>query len=157
MSRNSSKRVERSDWLAWRRGLFDRRATLERLPSFSDCAIQHPESVWRASTPRFMQVSASIRYASRDDWLLVKGRKYESQSKNRLSSSRSSRTHLVYGQLQNVTLLALQHCAGCTMATVLCRWHEGSWLSRSVAENRHNSPYHYYRAGRPRFSAVALR
>ena len=72
VARNSSKRVERSDWLAWRRGLFDRRATLERLPSFSDCAIQHPDGV-EGFDPKIMQVSASIRYASRGDWLLVKG------------------------------------------------------------------------------------
>ena len=111
VERNSSKRVERSDWLAWRRGLFDRRATLERLPSFSDCAIQHPDGV-EGFDPKIMQVSASIRYASRDDWLLVKGESTRAK-KSTIQFPQLANT-LVYGQLQS-DFAGLQHCAGCTM------------------------------------------
>ena len=38
-------------------------------PTFSDCAIQHPVGV-EGFNPRTMQVSASVRYALPDQWLL---------------------------------------------------------------------------------------
>ena len=121
VGRNSSKRVERSEWLAWRRGLFDQRATLERLPSFSDCAIQHPVGV-EDFDPRFMQVSASIRYTSGNDWLLVKG---ESTRVNPASSQFPQlATHLVYGRLRN-DFAGAQHCDGCKMAKASADGNKG--------------------------------
>ena len=111
VNRHSSARIERSEWLAWRNGLFAQRATLERLPTFSDCAIQHPVGVENFDF-RTMQVSATIRYTSDDDWLLIKG-----------ESTRVSRpsiqfpilaTKLVYGQLQSA-FEETHHCYACQM------------------------------------------
>ena len=112
VSRNSSKKIARSEWLAWRNGLFARRDKLERLPTFSDCAIQHPAGVENFD-PRIMQASAAIRYASSDDWLLVKG---EGTKVNRPSNQFPHlATRLVYGQLQN-DFAGSSHCEGCRMA-----------------------------------------
>ena len=112
VNRNSSARVARSEWLAWRDGLFARRATLERLPTFSDCAIQHPAGVENFN-PVIMQVSASIRYASVNDWLLVKG---ESTRFNPPSHQFPQlATDLVYGQLQR-DFAGAPHCEGCQLA-----------------------------------------
>ena len=114
VDRNSSARIKRSEWLAWRDGLFARRAELERLPTFSDCAIQHPKGVEDFDF-RFMQASASIRYASADDWLLVKG---ESTKVNRPSNQFPQlATQLVYGHLQR-DFARTGHCAGCQMTKV---------------------------------------
>lgn len=112
VDRNAAAFVRRSEWLAWRDGLFSRRASLERLPTYADCAIQHPIGVENFD-PRFMQVSAAIRYTLSEDWLLVKG-----------ESTRSSRpsiqfpqlaTQLVYGHLRTY-FAGPGHCAGCKMA-----------------------------------------
>jgi hypothetical protein len=72
VERHSHKIVERAEWTAWRDALYTRRANLERLPTFGDCAIQHPLGV-EGFDPRTMQVSAAVRYALPDDWLLLKG------------------------------------------------------------------------------------
>lgn len=112
VNRHSSARIERSEWLAWRDGQFARRAALERLPTFSDCATQHPIGVENFD-PRWMPVSASIRYTSSSDWLLVKG---ESTRVSRPSAQFPRlATKLVYGQLQN-DFAGVQHCQGCQMA-----------------------------------------
>ena len=85
---------------------------LERLPTFSDCAIQHPTGV-EGFDFRYMQVSASIRYASTDDWLLLKG---ESTRFNpAINQFPQLATRLVYGQLQR-DFAGAQHCEGCQMA-----------------------------------------
>lgn len=109
VARNSHSHVERAEWVAWRDHLHARRAGLARLPSFSDCAIQHPKGVEDFDF-RTMQVSASIRYATSDDWLLIKG-----------ESTRVTRpgvqfpalaTKLVYGQLRS-SFAGSAHCEGC--------------------------------------------
>ena len=70
VERNSHAVVTRVEWLAWKhlRG----GGQLSRVPTYSDCAIQHPSGV-EGFDPRIMQVSASVRYALADDWLLIKG------------------------------------------------------------------------------------
>lgn len=72
IARNSYDLRERTEWLAWRDLLYPRRAALARLPTFGDCAIQHPRGV-EGFDPRIMQVSAAIRYARPSEWLLIKG------------------------------------------------------------------------------------
>ncbi len=72
VSRNSYDLAERAEWISWRDNLHSRRRDLQRLPTFSDCAIQHPIGV-EGFDPRIMQVSASIRYTVPDYWLLIKG------------------------------------------------------------------------------------
>ena len=109
VGRNSHNRVERTEWIAWRDHLHARRSGLTRLPAFSDCAIQHPKGIEDFDF-RTMQVSASIRYAMPDDWLLIKG-----------ESTRVTRpgvqfptlaTKLVYGQLHS-DFFGSAHCEGC--------------------------------------------
>ncbi len=109
VARNSHNHVERAEWIAWRDHLHARRSLLPRLATFSDCAIQHPKGVEDFDF-RTMQVSASIRYAMSDDWLLIKG-----------ESTRVTRpgvqfpalaTKLVYGQLRS-SFSGSAHCEGC--------------------------------------------
>ena len=109
VSRNSSAVIQRAEWVAWRDGLYARRHTLARLPTYSDCAIQHPAGV-EAFNPVTMQVSATIRYAGSDDWLLVKG------ESTRLTPPGvqfpALATQLVYGRLRT-NFSAASHCDGC--------------------------------------------
>lgn len=61
----------RRDWLAWRDQVAVR--SLPRLPSFGDYAIQHPvydPPVYDGGPPN---VSASIRYAAEDHWVIMRG------------------------------------------------------------------------------------
>ena len=111
VDRNSSLRVPRSEWIAWRDGLYNHRAELKRLPTFSDSAIQHPVGV-EDFDPRFMQISATIRYTSNDDWLLVKGE----STRSNLPSNQFPQlaTQLVYGRLRN-DFAGEKHCTGCRM------------------------------------------
>ena len=113
-NRNSSARIERSEWLAWHDGLFARQATLERLPTFSDCAIQHPAGV-EGFDFRFMRPSATIRYTSANEWLLVKGESTKVVSPSIQFPQLATR--LVYGQLQRDFRTA-GHCEGCRLAKV---------------------------------------
>ena len=112
VNRNSSRRVERSEWLAWRDGLHSQRGQLERLPTFSDCAIQHPAGV-EGFDFRYMQSSATIRYTSAQDWLLVKG-----VGTNVISTTiqfPQLATQLVYGHLQS-DFKGTGHCRACQLA-----------------------------------------
>lgn len=109
VERHSYDYVERTDWHAWRDGLHARRLELPRLPTFSDCAIQHPIGV-EGFDPRIMQVSASIRYTLPDNWLLLKGE----STRHKLPSEQFPRlaTQLVYGHLKS-RFAGRRHCAGC--------------------------------------------
>jgi len=109
VARHSHDFVERADWLSWRDSLHSNRHVLQRLPTFSDYAIQHPAGV-EGFDPRIMQVSAAIRYTTDTHWLLVKG-----------ESTRSTRpgeqfpelaTRLVYGHLHRY-FAGANHCSGC--------------------------------------------
>ncbi|MDE2974372.1 MAG: beta family protein [Gemmatimonadota bacterium] len=71
VDRDSHAVVTRVEWLAWKR-LRDG-GRFSRVPTYSDCAIQHPSGV-EGFDPRMMQVSASVRYALADSWLLIKGK-----------------------------------------------------------------------------------
>lgn len=72
VERNSFLLVNRSEWIGWRDGLYANRENLARLPTYSDCAIQHPSGV-EGYDPITMAASAAARHASGDSWLLVKG------------------------------------------------------------------------------------
>ena len=72
VDRHSHLLVDRAEWIAWRDWLYVGRVGLERVPTFSDCAIQHPKGV-EGFDPAVMQVSAAARYGTGDSWLLVKG------------------------------------------------------------------------------------
>lgn len=109
VERNSHKLVERTEWIAWLNRLHARRGSLARLPTFSDCAIQHPAGV-EGFDPLTMQVSASIRYTLPEPWLLIKG---ESTRTTRPSLQFPNLAQkLVYGPLR-AFYCGERHCAGC--------------------------------------------
>lgn len=109
VQRNSEASVERADWLAWRNNLYSRRNSLERLPTFSDCAIQRPEGV-EGFDPVRMQVSASIRYSLGEEWLLIKGQSTRSKRPGEQFPELARR--LVYGNLRQ-NFYGADHCNGC--------------------------------------------
>ena len=110
VDRNSHAFIVRSDWMAWRDGLYANRAGIDRLPTYSDCVIQHPKGV-EGFDPIIMQVSASIRYTLEEHWLLVKG-----ESTRRTPPSiqfPSLASQLVYGILRG-RFAGQNHCSGCS-------------------------------------------
>lgn len=110
VARHAHALVERADWIAWREGLYDQRGAIPRLPTFSDCAIQHPKGI-EGFDPITMQVSASVRYTLTDDWLLIKG---ESTRRTPPSTQFPDLARkIVYGQL-NSHFAGAQHCTGCS-------------------------------------------
>lgn len=66
VDRNSHSSVERTEWLAWKNHLHDG-GRVRRIPTYSDCAIQHPSGV-EGFDPRIMQAHcegcASIKAAA---------------------------------------------------------------------------------------------
>lgn len=111
VNRHSHALVERAEWHAWRTGLYERRTHLRRLPTFSDCAIQHAAGV-EGFNPKTMQVSASIRYAVPDFWLLIKGQ--STKSKAAVVQYPALATKLVYGDLKSY-FAGNTHCHGCML------------------------------------------
>jgi hypothetical protein len=111
VERHSQLLVERGEWVAWRDGLHARRNDFARLPTFSDCGIQHPKGV-EGFDPITMKASAAIRYALPSEWLLIKGE----STKNALPSDQFPvlATRLVYGHLHG-SFLGPTHCRGCKL------------------------------------------
>ena len=102
--------VERTDWISWKENLYNRKNEFVRLPSFGDCVIQHPLGV-EGFDPRTMSVSASIRYARENDWLLIKGE--STRLTPAVAQFPELATMLVYGHLKSNFLAPPVHCAGC--------------------------------------------
>jgi T4 beta protein len=100
--------IDRTDWLSWRDGV---RAdtSLERIPTFSDSAIQHPRGV-EGFDPRVMPLPASIRYTTQEHWLRIKG--VDTKDESGTKQFRELATSLVYGHLSEHFSKAT-HCAGC--------------------------------------------
>jgi hypothetical protein len=109
VDRNSHDFVKREEWIAWRDHLQTERHNLSRLPTFSDCAIQHPAGV-EGFDPRIMQVSASIRYTLTDDWLIIKG--VSTRFTRPAAQFPALATRLVYGHLRHY-FAGPNHCDGC--------------------------------------------
>jgi hypothetical protein len=105
----SSSLVPRAEWLAWNQAFYSRRDHLDRLPTFSDCAIQHPDGV-EGFNPATMSVSASIRITQSDDWLLVKG--VSTDDIPAAVQFPQLATRLVYGELKPY-FHGAKHCTGC--------------------------------------------
>lgn len=68
--KNGEYEVFRTDWFHWLRG-FNEKRKLKRIPTFSDYTIQSP----RMPKPLdfIPNVSASIRYTSKDHWVIMRG------------------------------------------------------------------------------------
>lgn len=109
VQRNSHDLVERTEWLAWKSQLYGRRDGLQRLPTFSDCAIQRPEGV-EGFNPITMQASAAIRYSVEEEWLLIKGQ-----------GTRSARPSEQFPVLarklvsDSLSFYGSDHCKGCEL------------------------------------------
>lgn len=102
--------VERSEWLAWRNGLYAQREQLTRLPTYSDAGIQHPSGV-EGFNPVTMKPSAAIRYALPDEWLLIKGVSIKKASTKQQFPLLASR--LTNGSLKE-SFQGTAHCEGCS-------------------------------------------
>ncbi len=106
VGKNSQTTVERMEWNFWRHALYEQRANLARLPSFSDCGIQHRNGV-EGYNPKVMQSSAAIRFAAQTEWLLVKGESIQQQGGNQFKALARA--------VRDEPALAIDaaHCAGC--------------------------------------------
>lgn len=111
VERHSQSLVERGEWIAWRDGLHARRRSLTRLPTFSDCGIQHPKGV-EDFDPLKMKASAAIRYTLPDEWLLIKGESTKKTPPSVQFPTLANR--LVYGDLRG-SFSGLMHCRGCEL------------------------------------------
>lgn len=109
VDRHGSEIVERGEWRAWRDSLYPTRRSASRLPTYGDCAIQHPKGV-EGFDPRTMQVSAAVRYTLPDDWLLIKGESTRSVAAVEQFPRLAKR--LVYGDLR-AHFAGEKHCSGC--------------------------------------------
>ena len=137
VERHSHQLVERADWIAWRDNLHGRRGDLARLPSFSDCAIQHLRGV-EGFDPRTMQVSASIRYAREQDWLLIKGESTRDPGCPAFNFQELA-TRLVYGHLKHC-FSGPDHCSGCQSMKEAADGAPRYGSAGSVAAHRHYPP-----------------
>lgn len=110
VGKNAHLLVDRSEWVCWK-GLHSQRASLERLPTFSDCAIQHPDGV-EGFDPKTMAASAAARYTTGDSWLLVKG---ESTRVKKPSIQFQSIAKSIVTKKHGPYYSGAKHCAGCEM------------------------------------------
>lgn len=111
INRHSHDLIKRSEWISWRDYLHTRRQKLPRHPTFSDCAIQHPKGV-EGFDPRIMQVSASVRYTSGKNWLLIKGESTRNVPAKEQFPKLASL--LVFGHLKS-HFKGENHCKGCAL------------------------------------------
>lgn len=65
-------RIPRHDWHRYQLLAGEASTTGQRTPTFGDYAVAHPDPTLSIN-PRFMSISASLRYTSDDDWLVAKG------------------------------------------------------------------------------------
>jgi Beta protein len=113
VARQSYGLVDRSEWVCWRDSLYAQRKTMVRLPTFSDCAIQHIEGV-EGFDPRTMAASACARYAVGDHWLLVKG---ESTKKVRPTLQFPKIANRIVSNVHGRYYQGPTHCLGCENIT----------------------------------------
>jgi hypothetical protein len=109
VGRESHKHVERTEWRMWRDCMHANRRTMERLPTYSDCGIQHTKGV-EGFDPIKMQASATIRYTTEQDWLLIKGIGTRTTPPSQQFPGLANQ--LVYGGLRR-SFAGASHCSGC--------------------------------------------
>jgi len=109
VERHSHALVSRAEWIAWRDGLHARQSEIVRLPTYSDCAIQHPKGV-EGFDPRVMPMSAAIRYTASDNWLLIKGESVRRTPAREQYPDLAMQ--LAYGHLRS-RFSGVDHCHGC--------------------------------------------
>jgi len=109
VARASHDSVERMEWNMWRQDLHANRGTLTRLPTFSDCGIQHTKGVEDFDF-RTMQPSAAIRYTLDQVWLLIKGVSTKLTPPSQQFPGLADQ--LVHGHLSH-SFAGAGHCPGC--------------------------------------------
>lgn len=72
VDRHGSAEIARSNWTVWRDELRVQPLGPLGTPAFGDMCIQHPDGV-EGFDPKKMAVSATVRYATEDHWIIVKG------------------------------------------------------------------------------------
>jgi len=64
---------DRDDWMLYLQVAAARNPLQFELPGFFDNVVQNPDSVEVGVNPRFMSISAMLRYTTDDQWLIAKG------------------------------------------------------------------------------------
>ncbi len=123
VKRDSSGNFERSEWLSWRDNFYRNRHSLTRLPLFSDCAIQHPSGV-EGFDFRIHPVSAAIRYAQEESWLIIRGVSTKTPSKSAKEQFPRLADRLYSGSLKDL-YLGSDHCEGCASIKKASIGHKG--------------------------------
>ena len=108
--KNAHKLEERSEWVCWT-SFYKLRTTIDRLPTFSDCAIQHPDGV-EGFDPKTMAASAAARYTTATSWLLVKG---ESTKVKKPSAQFLKIAKEIVSNKYGSHYSGANHCTGCSM------------------------------------------
>ena len=121
VGRNSHSLVERMEWNVWHDDLYANRRVLSRLPSYSDCAIQHTKGVEDFDF-RTMQASAAIRYTLDRNWLLIKGVSTRGMPPSQQFPALA--TQLVRGPL-HPNFAGIAHCQGCACMNDAARGASG--------------------------------
>lgn len=75
--RNEITPLRRLEWWLYQ-GVRNQRHNIRRLPTFGDYGINHPDQVEDSTDPKFMRPTAHLRYATENDWLIVKTRTVDS-------------------------------------------------------------------------------
>ncbi|MCC7306437.1 MAG: beta family protein [Acidobacteria bacterium] len=70
LTKNEEHVLPRQHWQRWRTA-FEEQSRIERLPTYSDYSIQYPKRP--APLPFVPKVSASIRYADLNHWIIMRG------------------------------------------------------------------------------------
>jgi Beta protein len=70
--KNAITRIPRSDWRLYSEVAAEAATTGQRVPTYGDYAVAHPDPTLTVN-PRFLNISASLRYTSDDHWLVAKG------------------------------------------------------------------------------------
>ena len=109
VGRESNARVDRIAWQVWQDDCYGKSATMERLPTYSDCAIQHTQGVEKFD-PKTMQGSAAIRYTLNKEWLIIKGRGTRHTPPTLQFPGLAKK--LVYKDLRHY-YAGERHCSGC--------------------------------------------
>lgn len=110
VSANAEAHVDRLEWMHWLARLHAHRGKLARLPTFSDCGIQHRDGV-EGFDARKMHASAAIRFTEQSRWLLVKGESLKN------TPGRKQFPGLAAKLLRIATpRVARHHCEGCAGA-----------------------------------------
>lgn len=75
--RNEISPVRRLEWWLYQ-GVRSQHHSIGRLPTFGDYGISHADQVEDSTDPKYMRPTAHLRYATDNDWLIVKTRTIDS-------------------------------------------------------------------------------